>query len=236
MEILLSTLFIGVLAFCVYLVYQKPKVNKESIKTMDSSEGIQELAKLFILTDDTITYVANNHPEYYAKKQIDKRQKAFDKNKKNYIYDSIVQSESNNKVMAACCDASGDFNPDYAGNLGVIFTKLKIIIQLSLDDSLTKQRDNLDKYVYVKKNFNELNLLYTILNKPIYSYYLTKHTVDELNSISHCLDRLISLYNGYEPNFEELETVPYGTSIRKVTDNDANSRQLQYLESELSYN
>lgn len=230
MEMILTIVFIVALIICVYLMNKKPTVDQNALKSLDDLQGLQSLAKLFILADDSITAAANNHTEYYAKKLIDKRVKSFENRSKNYIHDSIIQSESNNKVLAACCDASGNFNASYTGQLGIIYTKLKIIVNLVIDPTLNEQSHILDRYVYVEKNFNELNLLFDVLNQPVYSYYLTSHSVDELNSIDHCLDRLISVFNGYEPNFKELDSVEYGRSIISGTSADANQRQLKHLQ------
>lgn len=230
MNNLLSAVFIVILAVCVYLMYKKPAVDQNTLKSLDDLEGIQTLAKLFILTDDSITAAANNHTEYYAQRLINRRLKAFKKNPNNYIYDSIARSESNNKVMAACCDASGNFNANYAGQLGTIYMKLKILMALVSDPNMIEQSHILDRYVYVEKNYNELNLLFDVLNQPLYSYYLTSHTVDELNSIDYCLNRFISIFNGYQPNFKELESVEYGRSIILGTSAETNQRQLKHLQ------
>jgi|SRR5699024_5877418 len=229
MNNLLSAVFIAILVVCVYLMYKKPSVDQNALKSLDDLGGIQVLAKLFILTDDSITAAANNHTEYYAKKMINQRLKAFKKYPKNYIYDSIAQSESNNKVMTSCCDASGNFNANYAGQLGTIHMKLKILMTFVSDPNMNEQSHILDRYVYVEKNYNELNLLFDVLNQPRYSYYLTSHTVNELNSIIHCLNRFVSIFNGHRPNFKELESVEYGRSIILGTSAEVNQRQLKHL-------
>lgn len=231
MEIAIPVVFLIALAACIYLMNKKPEVSENSLKSTEDLQGLQTLAKLFILIDDTITYVANNHAEYYAKKQITKRIKKFQRNhRKNYVYDGVANAESNTKITAACCDASGNFNPAYAGNLGVLFNKLKLILQVSLDDFYHDQTVILDQYVFVEKNFDELLLLIEILENPTYSYYLTNNNVDQLNSISHALDRLMSVYEGYEPDFDNLPSVEYGTSVFKEKHSEANMRQLQFLE------
>lgn len=227
MAVFFQALFIIALIGYIYVLYKKPSIDNESISELQQMKGIQELAKLFILTDDTITYVANNHPEFYAKNQLKKRLKSFENDQTNFIYEAIVQSEANNKVMSACCDASGTFNPDYAGNLGIIYNKLQYLIQLTQNDAMKHKNKVLDHYIYVKKNFDELQLLYSILNRPLYSYYLVTHHVDQLNSVQHTLKRLISVYeDDYQPHFAELETVNYATVLNVKEATESNDRQL----------
>lgn len=234
MEVILPIVFIIALVAFVYIINEKPKINPVTLTATKDLMGLQELAKLMILVDDTITLVANNHSEYHAKKLINKRIKKFQSQNKNYLYEAVVQCETNNKISIACCDASGNFNPAYAGNLGVIYNKIKTILQLSLQENLLEYSIIsiiVDQYIYAEKNFNELVLLYEILSKPIYSYYLTNHHIDQVNSITYALDRLLSLYKeNYKPDMAHLNSVKYGSSIINHHDVRTNDRQLQYLD------
>lgn len=231
MEVIVPIIFIVVLVIFIYQINKKPEVSGAMLERTEKHAGIQELAKLLILTDETITLVANNHAEFHAKKQIDKRLKKLHSQNENYIYTALTQCLSNSKITTACCDASGNFNPAYAGNLGVVSNKIKTILQLSLQENLLEESVIVDRYIYAEKNFNELVLLYDILSCPIYSYYLTNNEIAQVNSISYALDRLLSVYKeDYLPDLEQLSTVKYGSSIIEHQDVRDNDRQLQYLD------